>query len=146
VTGAAALLLTAVVALAIGTALVDAARRAAALAHENEANARRQAEAQLYLSNVALAGREWLSGNVSRVEELLNECAPDRRNWEWHYLKRQASSGLRTLVGPHFGPVTALAYSPEGDRLVSAGAFGTVKVWDAAEGRVVLDLDGESGH
>jgi WD40 repeat protein/tRNA A-37 threonylcarbamoyl transferase component Bud32 len=153
VTGAAGLLVAAVVALAIGTALVDAARRNEAKAHQNaeqarraEAEARRQAEAQLYLSNVALAGREWLAGNVSRAEELLNECAPDRRHWEWHYLKRQCRSGLRTLVGPHFGVVTALAYSPDGTRLVSAGQHGTVKVWDADEGRVVLNLDETNGH
>jgi WD40 repeat protein len=153
VTGTAALLATAVVALAIGTVLVESAREAEADARKNaerarrsEAEARRQTEAQLYLSNVALAGREWQSGNVPRVEELLNECSPDRRHWEWHYLKRQTKSSLSTLVGPHFGVVTALAFSPDGQRLVSAGWHATAKVWDADLGRVVLDLDGHSGH
>jgi WD40 repeat protein len=153
VAGAAALLVTSMVALAIGTTLVEAARRAEAQAHgiadrarRDEIEARRQAENQLYLSNVALAGREWLAGNVSRVEELLNECSPARRHWEWRYLKRQCNSALVTLAGQHFGPLTALAFSPDGGRLVSVGYLGTVKVWDAAEGRVVLDLEVPNGH
>jgi WD40 repeat protein/tRNA A-37 threonylcarbamoyl transferase component Bud32 len=146
VTGGAALLLTAVVALAIGTALVEKARRAEAVAHKNEGLARRQAEAQLYMSNIALAGREWLAGNVARAHELLNECAPDRREWEWHYLKRQGHSGMQTLVGPQFGVITAVAFSSVGQRLVSAGWDGTVKVWDTEIGRAILDLDGASGH
>ena len=160
VTGAAALLATAIVALAVGTVLIDGARRGekaargreadqrrlAEAARQAEAEARRQAEAQLYLSNVALAGREWRAGNAARVGELLNECAADLRHWEWHYLKRQGRAGRRTLVGPHFGRVTALAFSPDGTRLVSSGQHGTVKVWDAGEARVVLDLDRAAGH
>src|SRR5262249_6941579 len=78
VAGAAALLASAVVALAVGTVLIEGARRgekaargreadqrrfaevarhSEAGARQAEAEARRQAEAQLYLSNVALAGR-----------------------------------------------------------------------------------------
>src|SRR5262249_21520422 len=55
-------------------------------------------------------------------------------------------TGRRTLVGPHVGRVMAVAFSPDGTRLVTAGEHETAKVWDAGAARVVLDLDGPSGH
>jgi WD40 repeat protein len=160
VAGAAALLGTAVVALAVGTVLTEGARRGEAAARRREAHqrglaeqarraeaeARRQAEAELYLSDVTLAGREWRDGDAARVEELLNQCAPEHRHWEWYYLKRLGGAGRLNLVGPHRGVVTAVAYSPDGGRLVSTDWHGTVKVWDTAQGRVALDLDGPAGH
>ena len=42
-----------------------------------------------YIQRIALAERELAAGNVGRSEELLDECPPDRRGWEWNFLKRQ---------------------------------------------------------
>ncbi len=144
---AAGLLLAAVAVIAtVAAILVDGSRRTAERARFAEADARRQAETQQYLSDVALAGREWMAGNMTRVEDLLNGCPADPRHWEWHFLKRQGGAGLRTLVGPHVGWVTGLAFSPDGKRLGSAGWHGTAKVWDVTAGDVALDLDGAAGH
>src|SRR5262249_20846371 len=41
----------------------------------------------LYFNRILLAEREWQNGNVVRMRQLLDECPPERRAWEWNYLK-----------------------------------------------------------
>src|SRR5262249_49195175 len=48
----------------------------------------RELQTTLYYHRIALAEREWSANNLGRVEELLEACPPDLRDWEWHYLKR----------------------------------------------------------
>jgi WD40 repeat protein len=47
----------------------------------------------------------------------------------------------RTLRG-HTGAVSQVAFAPGGDRLVSAGADRTVRVWDVDSGQQILTLRG----
>jgi WD40 repeat protein len=49
-----------------------------------------------------------------------------------------------TLRG-HKDLVVALAFSPSGDRLVTAGEDGAVKIWDTTTGQEGLDLRGHPG-
>ncbi|MGQ0604227.1 MAG: nSTAND1 domain-containing NTPase [Anaerolineales bacterium] len=53
----------------------------------------------------------------------------------------QASHVRLTLTG-HSNAVQAVAYSPDGQRLASAGLDGTIKLWDLATGREILTLTG----
>src|SRR5688500_6522375 len=61
-----------------------------------------------------------------------------------------ASRGIRTIEQPlmtfrgHVRPVSAVAFTPDGSRLVSAGGDGdaTVKVWDAATGQLLATFEG----
>jgi serine/threonine protein kinase len=41
-----------------------------------------------YFHHIAEADRYVLANNWGRVEELLGECPPELRQWEWHYFKR----------------------------------------------------------
>ncbi len=47
------------------------------------------------------------------------------------------------LVG-HIGGVNAVAYSPDGKRMVSGSLDNTLKVWDAASGAELMTLSGHT--
>jgi WD40 repeat protein len=106
--------------------------------------ARAAAETNLYFHRLALASREWSAGNVGRVEQLLDECPPGLRGWEWRYLRKQCRGFRASFVhdagdeGPASFPLVAVAYSPDGWTIASAGGRGeSIKLWDAADGRLL---------
>ncbi len=109
---------------------------------ENEQ--RRVAEDNLYLNNVALANRESASGNFVRVNQLLEQCPPRLRGWEWNYLNKLCNDDLVTLQG-HVGPVMGADFSPDGTRIASAGDDATVRIWDVATGHAIHVLKGHTG-
>jgi hypothetical protein len=45
-----------------------------------------------------------------------------------------------------FGPVYAAAFSPDGRKAISAGADGTLRLWDSKTGKEIKRLDGHSGR
>ncbi len=105
-----------------------------------------QAEFQRYFHHIARAAAGWREGNMVGVEKLLDECPPDRRGWEWYYLKRLCHTDLLTLGG-HTDAVNGVAYSPDGTRIASGSSDGTVRVWDAITGQEALPpLRGHTGE
>ncbi len=67
---------------------------------------------------------EWLAFGASRLGQLLV--------WEW-----QSESYILKQQG-HFDSMNALAYSPDGQRIVSAADDGKIKVWDRESGFCIV--------
>jgi WD40 repeat protein/tRNA A-37 threonylcarbamoyl transferase component Bud32 len=99
---------------------------------------------QLYVANMNVVQHRWEQNYVSRARELLETTATaTERGFEWYYWQRQMHQELKALRG-HTGPILAVAYSPDGQRIVTGSADHTAKVWDAARGKELLTLRGHT--
>ncbi|WP_165073584.1 protein kinase domain-containing protein [Paludisphaera rhizosphaerae] len=117
----------------LGVALAYQSRLQAAYAAKDEAFARERTF--LYENRVLFADRELNDNTPHRAEQMLDECPPERRDWEWNYLKRQCHAELM-IIQAHQTRIEALAISPDG-RWIASGANPDkrLRVWNAETGR-----------
>jgi eukaryotic-like serine/threonine-protein kinase len=96
----------------------------------------------LYQNRVIFAERALNDNTPDRAEELLDECPPALRNWEWNYLKRQCHTDLLTIP-THQGFCRSIAISSDGRLLVTSSTqLGSVMLWRADSGELVRTLSG----
>ncbi len=106
--------------------------------------AREQAESSLYANRIALAERAMGANDVLVANRLLDTCRPaagepDRRGWEWYFLKGFTRGDLFTLP-TQIGRFTSAKISPDGELLATSNTAGEIKFWDAVSGREVRSL------
>src|SRR5207248_3185512 len=96
------------------------------------------------VANMNLAQQAWEQNNIIRLRQLLEETqASTDRGFEWYYWQRQSHS-LKTLRG-HLEAVYSVAFSPDGQRIITGSTDQTAKVWEAGSGQELLTLKGHSG-
>jgi WD40 repeat protein/serine/threonine protein kinase len=124
-------------------------REAAQTAQANEAQQRQRAEAGeqsaqrlFYAANMNLAQQAWEQPNVGRLRQLLEDTAAyPQRGFEWNYWQRRTHLELKTLHG-HSTVINSVAFSPDGQRIVTGSDDPTAKVWEVATGKELLTLEG----
>jgi WD40 repeat protein/serine/threonine protein kinase len=124
--------------------VAQAERDKARTAQAEAERARLDADAEVYVANMKLAGQAWEKGNFGQLRQLLKATrnSPDR-GFEWYYWQRQAHLNLQTLRG-HTGGVRSAAFSPDGQLIVTGSDDQTARVWVAAAGKELLKLEGHT--
>ena len=124
--------------------------------HRQEAEARR-VEAQegqqllrqqLYAADMTAAYKAYRQNNIVQMQELLARHVPheqetDLRGFPWYFLDRLRHQEQLTLTG-HRGDVYTVLYSPDGTRLATCGKDGTVRLWNARDGKPLAVFAGHA--
>ncbi len=105
----------------------------------------RRAERENYYNVIGLADAKIADSQMDQAETLLWNTAGDFRLWEWGRLIRACHQELLTLRG-HSESVTSVAFSPDGNRMVTGSQDGTANVWDAESGLEIASLKGHTSY
>jgi WD40 repeat protein len=102
----------------------------------------------LYVADMRQAKEAWNDGDLPHLAELLErqqpaDGEPDRRGFEWYWLKWCLGTRLGTLKA-HDGGLLWAAVSPDDRFLVTTDRKGAVKVWNLASRQPITTLAGHT--
>jgi hypothetical protein len=98
----------------------------------------------LYYQRIGAAAAARDRNRAALAEELLEQCPPNLRGWEWDYLRRLPFAEAMKL--PHGDIINRVAWSPDGRLLASGSLKGWVKIWDARTGDLIFQLQAQKRY
>jgi WD40 repeat protein len=110
-----------------------------AIAEQGRARAIEDARRENYFHRITLAHR----GNAL---EQLAKCPVDLRGWEWDYLMRLCKVDPLIIRDTNKTEFYGMAFSPDGERLASAGADGIVRIRDSRTGKEMKSFRAHKGR
>ncbi len=106
---------------------------------EEREEADRKEKRYLYVNDICMTDRLYHENQLLRARQLLEDCDPFQRGWEWHYLDRITNADLLSLTG-HTQPVHTLAFAPRQRWLVSGSGDGSLVFWEPGAAKRMLEL------
>jgi WD40 repeat protein len=111
----------------------------------NALSQRDTARREWYRANLVAAAAALQLHNSSAARRILETVPQPFRQWEWHHFHSQLDMASRVLIG-HEGQVRGVAFSPDGSRVASIAMDHTMRLWEAATGRVIAVAPGQHGY
>ncbi len=142
----ASLVLALLLAIVSGTAITLIGWQRAADSASDFQKVAEQRRVDLYSGNLAAAAAAMDAGNRQQARALLGACRPGRaesdlRGYEWFLLEALLKPREWFSTGAHGHILTALAWSPAGDTLLSAGHDGSLVSWGLNDRRLVRNAE-----
>ena len=97
------------------------------------------------LARFKLANARWDTNRAADAKATLQTIPPEYRDFEWHFCNRHFLGSYMTLYG-HHNKVMDVAFSPDGEHILSASFDGVVKIWDGVMGRELRTLKADLTH
>lgn len=126
--------------------VAKAAERAASREADKALQNLRISERQASNSDMLLVQRGWESASIHHVRQLLVRYhnKTELQGFEWGFWSHLAHVPVLEIDG-HNRTVTSVVFSPDGRKFASAGAYGTLTVWDALTGLKLQSFKGHTG-
>ncbi|MBN2309042.1 MAG: protein kinase [Candidatus Hydrogenedentes bacterium] len=111
---------------------------------DEQRRSREHAQRENYYAHIGLAKKNADELRFEQALALLDACPEDYRHFEWALLEHLCNLGLMTLRD-HTDSVCSVAISPDGARLITAGADQAARVYDLSTGAVLRTIQSPGG-
>jgi WD40 repeat protein/serine/threonine protein kinase len=100
--------------------------------------AKKQEEYEAYIAQIGLAAAKIDENAFGSARDILKECKPELRNWEWGRLMYLCGLEVRSVESD--APLDAVAFSADGTKFATGGWDHAARIWETATGKPLATL------